>query len=269
MNRYAMLFAAVMVLMMTGRANSQVDNEAMRALAPSGTLRVAIAVGPAASALWATRDANGKPQGVTVTLGTALAAKLGVPVAFVEYKSSGEIIEAAGSGAWDVGFTPVDDDRKQKVDFGPNYALGESTYMVAPGSAIQTIAEVDRAGVRVVGVENTATIRTARRTLKNTQAIGTKGLDEAVDLIRSGGADAIALGRESLESLVEKIPGARVLDGYFHATGTAVAVPKGREASLSYVSDFIETAKADGTVRRALDSAGLQKAKVAPAGSRS
>ena len=74
--------------------------------------------------------------------------------------------------------------------------------MVAPGSTIKTIEEVDRAGVRVVGVENTATIRTARRTLKNTQAIGTKGLDEAVEMIKSGQADAIALGRESLESLV-------------------------------------------------------------------
>src|SRR6266576_1616214 len=40
---------------------------ALRDLAPSGSLRVAIAVGPAASALWCVRDAaTGKPRGVPV-----------------------------------------------------------------------------------------------------------------------------------------------------------------------------------------------------------
>ncbi len=267
--RRALLGLAVL-LFAAGGVSGQERGDVIKELAPTGSLRVAVAVGPAASALWATRDpASGKPRGVTVALGAALAEKLGVPVVFVEHKSSGEIIEAAAGGTWDVGFTPVDDERKAKVEFGPNYALGESTYMVAPGSAIKSIEEVDRAGVRVVGVENTATIRTARRTLKNTEAIGTKGLDEAIDMIRNGKADAVALGRESLESLVDKIPGARVLDGYFHATGTAIAVPKGKAVALRYVSEFIEAAKQDGTVRRALDASGLQKAKIAPAGSRS
>lgn len=267
MRLLTMVLAALLTAM---SAHAQEREAVMKELVPTGTLRVAVAVGPAASALWATRDpASGRPRGVTVDLGTALAAKLGVPLALVEYKSSGEIIEAAAGGAWDVGFTPVDDERKKSVDFGTNYALGESTYMVAPGSTIHKIEEVDRAGVRVVGVENTATIRTARRTLKHTPAIGTKGLDEAVEMIRTGKADAIALGRESLESLVGKIPGARVLDGYFHATGTAIAVPKGKAAALKAATDFIEAAKQDGTVRRALDAHGLQKAKVAPAGSRS
>jgi polar amino acid transport system substrate-binding protein len=266
----SIMVAAAMLLTVVGTVTAQERSEVLKELAPTGVLRVAVAVGPAASALWATRDpATGKPRGITVALGTALGEKLGVPVVLVEHKSSGEIIEAAATGAWDVGFTPVDDERKQRVDFGPNYALGESTYMVAPGSTIRSIEEVDRAGVRVVGVENTATIRTARRTLKNTQAIGTKGLDEAVAMIKSGQADAIALGRESLDSLVATIPGARVLDGYFHATGTAIAVPKNKPAALRYVTDFIEGAKADGTLRRIFDDSGMTKTRVAPPGSKS
>jgi polar amino acid transport system substrate-binding protein len=239
-------------------------------LVPTGTLRVAVPVGPAASAMWTIRDpATGKPRGVSVDLGAALAAKLGVPMQLIEHASSGEIIDAADRGAWDVSFTPVDAERKARVDFGPNYSLGESTYMVAPGSSIQTLEEVDRPGVRVVGVEGTATIRSARRTLKNTTAIGVKGLDEAVAMIREGRADAIALGRDSLHTLAATMPGARVLDGYFHATGTAILVPKGRPAALAYITEFIEAAKADGTVRRAFDAHGMQDAEVAPAGSRS
>src|ERR1700740_1680465 len=53
-------------------------------LFPTGKLRVAVGGGPAASALWAVRDgAPGKPRGVTVTLGTAMAEKLNVPVDLV------------------------------------------------------------------------------------------------------------------------------------------------------------------------------------------
>ena len=43
----------------------------------------------------------------------------------------------------------------------------------------------------------------------------------------------------------------------------AVAVPKGKAAALAYASRFIEEAKSDGTVRRALDNAGLKNAAVA------
>jgi polar amino acid transport system substrate-binding protein len=84
--------------------------------------------------------------------------------------------------------------------------------------------------------------------------------------MRSGQADAIALSRESLTGLAAKIPGARVLDGGFLNSTTAVAVPKGHTEALAYVSAFVEEAKASGTVRRALDDMGLTSSQVAPAG---
>jgi polar amino acid transport system substrate-binding protein len=78
-------------------------------VAPTGALRVAIGVGPSPSAFWATRDPyDGKPRGVTVELGKAAAAKLGVPLQLVEYPNSGEITAAASKGAWDISFMPQD-----------------------------------------------------------------------------------------------------------------------------------------------------------------
>src|SRR5258708_7814844 len=65
-------------------------------IAPTGSLRAAIAVGPAASTFWATRDpASGEARGVTVELAKAAAAKLRVPLKLVEYQNSGEIAAAA------------------------------------------------------------------------------------------------------------------------------------------------------------------------------
>jgi polar amino acid transport system substrate-binding protein len=60
-----------------------------------------------------------------------------------------------------------------------------------------------------------------------------------------------------------------VLPGNFQQTGIAVAVPKGRTAALRIVSEWLETAKSSGLVRRALDAAGFSDASVAPSASRS
>jgi polar amino acid transport system substrate-binding protein len=248
----------------------EVPSAALNDLAPTGTLRVGIAVGRSGTPMWAIKDpATGAPRGVTVDLGTALARKLGVPVEFTVHASSGDVTEALVAGRLDVGFMPVDEERKKVVDFAPDYALGESTYLVAPGSRIETIAEVDQPGVRVIGVENTTTIRAVRRMLKHAIVTGSKGSSEIPDLVRSGQVDAVALGRDSLEDFAAQIPGARVLDGHFWAVGTAPAVQKNKPAGLAFVSEWIEQTKADGSVQRAFDAAELKAATVAPAGSRS
>jgi ABC-type amino acid transport substrate-binding protein len=128
-------------------------------------------------------------------LGKALAEKLGVPVAFVAFGSSGELANAAEAGAWDVAFMPVDDERRQKLAFGPDYVLFQSTYLVPPGSPIQRFEEVDRPGVRVFGVENTTTARSAARALKQATLTNVKSGDDIYEAARSGKADAVALGR--------------------------------------------------------------------------
>ena len=56
-------------------------------LVPTGTLRVAIAVAPAPSALYVIKDTTtGKFHGVSIELGSALAKKLGVPVEFLPHQ---------------------------------------------------------------------------------------------------------------------------------------------------------------------------------------
>jgi polar amino acid transport system substrate-binding protein len=234
-------------------------------VAPTGTLRVAIGVGPAASAFYCTKDANsGKPHGVAVDLGAELGRLLHVPVEYVEYPSSGAITEAADKDAWDVAFMPVDQERAKSVDFGPNYYIFESSYLVPADSAIKTIDDVNKPGVRVIGVANTTTGRAAEASLKFAKFTAFRSVPELIDELRAGRADAVALSRESLKNFSKQFPGSRVLPGAFWRTGVAVAVPKGQKARLAFVTNFLENAKVTGSVRRALDSAGLYEASVAP-----
>jgi polar amino acid transport system substrate-binding protein len=72
------------------------------------------------------------------------------------------------------------------------------------------------------------------------------------------------MGMEALEDLSRKLPGTRVLDEVIQSTGVVVVVPKGKSAVREWAARFLVGAKADGTVRRALDSGGFTSAKVAP-----
>lgn len=239
---------------------------ALRELAPTGKLRIGIGIAPVSSAFWATRDAaTGEPRGVTVELGRALARRYGLEPVLQPYNSSGEVTEAGARGEWDAAFMPVDAERAAKVAFAPPYYLFTSTYLVPAGSPIHRIEEVDREGVRVVGVANTTTIRSAARALRSTTPVGAGSVDEILEMLRTGRADAVALGRESLDSLAARLPGSRVLDGHFHASGVAPAVPRGRPAALALVTAFIEEAKHSGLVRQALDANGIS-GPVAPPG---
>jgi polar amino acid transport system substrate-binding protein len=240
------------------------DEAVLQQLAPTRTLRVGVAFAPAASALFVTRDAAGQPHGVTVDLGTGLAQELGVAVAFILAPNTGDLTEATSTGAADVSFMPVDEERKKKVDFGPSYYLIESTCLVPGSSDIRTLADVDRSGVRVVGVANTTTVRSAARSLKAATIVTATSVDEAIAMLETGRADAIGLSRDALRPLLPRLPGARVLEGSFQTTGIAVAVPKNRPAALSFVSTFITKAKATGAVRRAFDKVGLTGEPVAP-----
>ena len=160
----------------------------MKELIPTGKLRVGVVFAPAPSAFFVVKEANGEPRGVTVDLAVELGRKLGVPVEFMVAPNSGLVTDATESGAIDVAFMPVDEERKKRVDFGPAYFIIESTYLVTGASGIKTVAEVDRPDVRVVGIANTTTIR--RRTFAE------KHLDFGRDLGRRGnGYAALWQGR--------------------------------------------------------------------------
>jgi polar amino acid transport system substrate-binding protein len=264
----ALAFFVIIACAATTHAQA-VDPAVREQLTPTGKLRVGVAAGltPGTGNV-AIDPANGQPRGIGAELGAALGQKLGVEVEWVAYLNSGDLTDAGATGAWDVAFMPVDEERKQKLDFGAAHIVLQSTWMVGPGSPIQTLADVDKPGTRVVGVENTASSRAAQRYLKNVMVGLVKSTDEGFELLRTGKVDVTGGSRESLVVLSRLLPGARVLDGGYLNSYVAVAVPKGRPAALAYASAFVEEAKASGLVRRILDSFGMQTSAIPPAGTK-
>lgn len=241
------------------------DAALLQQLASTGKLRIAVAVAPSPSAQFAIKDGDAI-KGTAVTLGRALAKKLGVPADVLPHASSGEIQNSAADNKWDVAFLPVDAERKKFVDFGSAYHLLQSTFLVAPGSRMQSVKDADAAGIGIGGVANTATFRAATASTPKATHIEFKGVDIATQAMLEGKIQAIALSRELLGGVATKVPGSRILDDAFLNSTTAVCVPKNKPAALAYASAFVEEAKASGLVRSALDEMGLTSSIVAPAG---
>ncbi len=240
------------------------DAAARTELAPTGTLRVGVAEAPTPGVLFVRRDADGTPHGVTVDLARALGRSAGVPVAFTVFPNTGEITEATNAGLIDVTFMPIDEARRQKVDFGPGYYDLESTYLVTEASGVSDVEGVDRPGIRVVGIVGSTTLRASARSLKATQPVPVSTVAEATERLRLGQADALALARDQLRPVQPLVPGSRVVTGSFQQTLVAVAIPKGRSAALAYVGDWLNGVKRSGLVRRFFDAHGLREDAVAP-----
>jgi len=233
-------------------------------VAPTGKLRVAIVVAAVPSPFFAGNGPDGRPQGVAVDLANALAQELAIPLDLAAYPNSGEITAAGVEGKWDVAAMPRDAEREKKFDFGPPYFIARSTYLVPPHSAIRSIDEVNRPGVRAVAILQTTTARSVARTAPLATLREVRSVDEWIALARSGEADALALSHDVLAAIAPQIPGSRILDGEFQSVGVCIVVPKGRAGALAVVSGFVEHAKASGLVRTALDRAGFPHAEVAP-----
>lgn len=249
---------AGLVLGMTVMTMSPAAADALKdQIAPTGKLRVAIAISPAGGAFWSTKTETGY-AGVPVDLGKAMAAQLGVPVEFVAHNNSGQIVDAVGKGTWDITFLPKDPEREGRMSFGPIYEVADATYIVKPGSTVTNFAALDQAGINVAAVNNTTTMRGAIAHLKNARVTGYQTYDEIFGLLKNGGIDAFALSRDQLNAMATQIPGTRVLDETFKQTVTAVAVPPDHPQSLAFAVKFMNDSIANGTLREAYDNNGLK-----------
>ena len=226
-------------------------------LAPTGKLRVAIAISPAGGAFWSTKKDSGY-AGVPVDLGREMAAQLGVPVEYVVFQNSGQITDSASKASWDVTFLPKDPERETKMSFGPIYEVADATYIVKAGSSAKDFKTLDQFGMKVAAVNNTTTMRGAMAHLKNAKVTGYQTYDEIFNLLKNGEIDAFALSRDQLNAMSKKLPGTHVLDETFKQTVTAVAVPLNHPQSRAFASKFVTDAISNGTLRKAYDQNGLK-----------
>jgi polar amino acid transport system substrate-binding protein len=229
-------------------------------LAPTGTLRAAINL---RNPVLAQAGVDG-PTGVSVDLARALAARLGVPVAFVTYPGAGAVSGSAGTGAWDICFLAVDPKRAEGIAFTEPYVRIAGRYLVPAGSAIRSAEEVDRDGVRVSVGRGSAYDLFLTRALRHATLVRAPTSAEAVTAFARDGLEVAAGVDQPLAAYAASHPEVRLLPGHFMAIPQAMGLPVGRAAGAAYLADFIAQAKRDGLVRRGLEASGQDPDLAAP-----
>src|SRR5215831_8943020 len=215
--------------------------EIVSELAPTGVLRAGINL---SNFLLVTgRSATGDPQGVAPDLAGEIASRLGVPIKYVPFKSPGELADAAGTGVWDIGLIGAEPQRAEKIVFTAAYCEIEATYLVPAGSKLRTIADVDASGVRIAVTARSAYGLWLDRNIKHATLAG-------------------LLPR--LLTDVEKLPGARIIDGKFTAVQQAVGTSPKNKAAAAYLRGFVEEAKSSGLVAKLIARHNVRGLSVAP-----
>ncbi len=248
----------VRVLYAQGAADPRVAD-----LAQAGKIRVGLGLGSPALAI---KDAaTGEMRGPALDLARALAAKIGIELQPIYYPRPGAVLDGARTNAWDVTFLVADPARATEVDFSPPFMQSDFTYLVQTDSSLRSVAQADQPGIRIAVPRGDASDLRLTRLLKQAELVRTDSIPAAIDLVRSGKANAYAAPRFVLLPEVARQPGARVLDDNFAVIFMAAMVPKGNPGRLAYVSEFIEEAKASGLVKQAIERGGLRGVQVAPA----
>ncbi|HZC17088.1 MAG TPA: transporter substrate-binding domain-containing protein [Caulobacteraceae bacterium] len=231
------------------------SKDAAAELAPKGVLRAGINMGN--FLLVTGRDEAGDPTGVAPDMAREIAARLGALVRYVPYARPNQVADAAETGAWDIGLIGAEPARAEKIAFSPAYVEIEATYLAPPGSAIMTIAEVDRPGVRIAALAKAAYDLWLERNIRCASLVRAASAEAAAKLLADGEADVLAALRPGLAAETLRLPGARILDGRFTAVQQAVGTLKTNLAGAAFLNDFVEEAKASGLVQRLVERHGV------------
>jgi polar amino acid transport system substrate-binding protein len=239
----------------------QIDPAARAELAPSGRLRVGLNL---QNFLLVGRDPAGGYRGIVIDLAEELGRLAGLELEFVPFDAAGKLAEGVRAGAWDVAFLAAEPQRAKEIAFTPAYLEIEATYLVPAGSAIGSIAEVDRTGVRIAAAEKSAYDLYLTRTLKHATLVRTAGIDASFERFVADRLEALAGLKPRLVADAEKLPGARILEGRFTAVQQAIGTPVARQAAATYLREFAAQAKRTGLVAQAIARHGVRGVSVAP-----
>ena len=179
-------------------------------------------------------------------------------VSYVTFATAGEVADALGRDAWDLGLIAFEAKRAETIAFCPAYVEIEATYLVPADSSFQSVEDVDRPGVRIAVVNRAAYDLYLSRTLKHAELHRAEGLGAALGLFVAEKMDAVAGLAPALQDKVASLPGSRVLPGHYTAVRQGVGTKPQNVALKAFVDHFIAEAIESGLVAKLIEKHGVQ-----------
>lgn len=225
------------------------------AIAATGKLRVALPTSDQGVLL---KDPlSGEPKGAVIDIARELARRANLTFTLVEFTTYPTMVDLMKAGSWDVGIIGREPAREADLDFAPPLIDVDFGYLVRPGSAIKSAADVDQPGVRVIVRRGTPPDAILTPILKNAQLVRIDGSqDVAFEALRAGNGDVLALSRPALSVYLEKLPGSTLLTDKFGVSQFSLVVPKGKVDLLLPVRQFSDELRAGDFVTQAIARSG-------------
>ena len=235
------------------------------ALAPTGTLRaVYLANNPAQ----AVRDgASGEIRGASADLARELGKRLNVPVAIAPSASPQTVIDTVAKGEADIGFVAYAPSRTGTVEFSQTYMLVRQSFLVPEASALKSVNDIDKSGLRISGGKGDSVTLFLARTLKAATLVETDNTPaDTKRKFDAGEIDAFAANRQRLTNMMKDMPGYRILPDNVFDVPQTIIVAKGNARGLATVNGLIDDVRQSGFLKDALEKSGIPGIDVAPAG---
>ena len=215
-------------------------------LAPTGVLRASINLGNPVLA----RGTPDEPAGVTVDIAREIGARLDLPVRLVCFDAARKSFEAMTAGLADICFLAIEPAREAEVAFTEPYVVIEGVFAVPADSAITTVGDVDRPGVRIGVKQGSAYDLYLTRTLRH--AVVVRG-DEGVEVFREQELDVAAGIREPMTAFAAGNDDVRLIDERFMEIRQAVGTTRSRRPeTVRFLNEVITELRETGFIARSL-----------------
>lgn len=233
-----------------------ISAELIKQLAPHGKLRAGINMSN--FLLVSETKANGEIDGVSPRIATAIAAELGLELELIQFTGPGDVADASETDGWDIANIAAEAERARVISFSPAYCEIQATYLLPPGSAIKSLQEVDKPGVRIAVKNRAAYDLWLTENLKHATLLRAPSLDDSFTLFQDEKLEVLAGLRPKLLEQQALMPGSFLFEESFTAVQQSVGCQIGKPLATAYLKDFVNRAKQTGLVASLIDQFGVQ-----------
>jgi ABC-type amino acid transport substrate-binding protein len=194
--------------------------------------------------------ATSKPEGFDIDLGNLIAEKLGVEAEFVEAISANRI-PFLNEDKVDliISTMTINEERKGQIDFSIVYYVAHQRFLVAKGSPIKSIEDVESRKASVCSAKGSTSEKNLRAAAPSANVILQDGYSQCFQLLQNKQADAVTTDDVILVGLLKNDPANFAIVGGegFSTEPYGMGIKKGRQGFKEFVDGVIKEAKEDGT----------------------
>ena len=197
-------------------------------------------------------DAQGKPQGVEVSLAKQIAAYAFGGADKVEFTcvTAANRIPSLQGGKIDLILATlgVSAERAQVIDFSDSYAWGGSDVLVPKDSPIKSLT--DFAGKNVIVMKGAWQIGWFEKNVPSANLLKLDGISDGLQALLQKRADGFAHDLDVLRPIAKKNSDVKLVGEIYQLGYRAAGIRKGEKDWLDYVNAAIAQAKRDGLISK-------------------